>query len=159
MDDPSHFDILENEDSCAWADFLISPSKRPHEEVEEKDLHEFPSKFIYQGYSYSIKDVQKPKCNLHYGKYRCKKYRGQPNCKATLHLFSDQTMKVNNIHECNQSGTLLEVKEVAIFNAEEEMKQLIESRCMTDATKPAAVVAREVWDEVHQNHAGYSLYI
>lgn len=130
------------------------------EPLSEEESHVFPKSFIYGGYSYSIKETHRPKKSLDYASYRCQKYRGEGKCKATLTLYSDLTLKVNNIHECNQSGSLEVVQVKAIFNAKEEMTQMVEDRCMTDAVKPAAVVAREVWDEVHAKHAGNeSIYL
>ena len=72
-------------------------------------------------------------------------------------LHANGDMVINNVHECGQTGSLEVVKVEEVVYAEEEMRQLIESRLMDDATKPAAVVAREVYDIIHAKYDGTAI--
>lgn len=113
---------------------------------------------VFHGYQYSKKEQFSERTS-----FRCSKYRGssknpvKPRCKATLVLHADGRMILNHAHECDQQGSVVVVKVDEVYHAEDEMRALIESRINEDATKSAAIIAKEVWDETHLKYKGISI--
>jgi hypothetical protein len=115
---------------------------------------------IFEGYSYSKKEQFAERTSYRCKHYRCSlKHPVKPRCGATLMLHANGRMVVKNIHECAPQGSLAELKVDELYHAEDKMRALIESRINEDATKPAAIIAQEVWDEIHLKYAGIAICI
>jgi hypothetical protein len=112
----------------------------------------FKSKIIYNSFKWTKKDGYK---KTDY--YQCPSFRSPMLCNATLKLTADGQILVKGSHICGQDGTLENVVVGEIYDAEYEMKTMIENNCLLDQNKTASEVAKSVFNDIVLKYRGNSI--
>jgi uncharacterized protein YjhX (UPF0386 family) len=113
----------------------------------------FPGGFLYHGNNYVKKSIHQQSNGQPVGYYRCKRYR--KGCSVTLKMHDDGQITISNMpHRCGQNGLSSSANVGEIYDAKEEMKKMVETRCLTDAARSVAEVAIEIFEEIHHKYAG-----